>query len=46
MQRTHRGVAVDTVVDSKRDNWSIFDDNGTHRGIHKKIFFTVPSDSK
>ena len=20
-------------IDSKRNNWSIFDDNGTHRGI-------------
>ena len=33
MQRTHRGVALDTVVDSKWDNCSIFDDNGTRRGI-------------
>ena len=33
MQRTHRGVALDTVVDSKWDNWSIFDENSTRRGI-------------
>ena len=33
MQRTHRGVALDTVVVSKWDNWSIFDDNGTRCDI-------------
>ena len=32
MQRAHSDVALDTVVDSETDNWSIFDDNGTHRG--------------
>ena len=36
MQRTHRGIALDTVVDSKWDNWSSFDDNGTRRGIMEK----------
>ena len=36
--KIHRGVALDTVVDSKWDNWSIFDDNGTRRGTKSDFF--------
>ena len=41
MQRAHSDVALDTVVDSKTDNWSIFDDNGTRRGSTISFYYKL-----